>query len=190
MAAKKMRCDTIQCQSFRPVEVVLGKVNFLLPLFSMTDEQAMWRIQTTDDNAAFGHAEIMNHPTQNKWLLYVDGDAAPENVARLRKHLETCPLCALEVAGWKRSAQKLKRRPCPASSRIRRDRNPDPLWVSTHVRWGIAAASVLFVGFAFGRLSATRTHALEQTAAAFHPALRRLKTERSCQILLQNQKIW
>src|SRR5580658_3164080 len=50
-----MRCDTIQCQSFRPVEAVLGKVNFLLPLFSMTDEQAMWRVQTTDDNAAFGH---------------------------------------------------------------------------------------------------------------------------------------
>jgi RNA polymerase sigma-70 factor (ECF subfamily) len=33
----------------------MGKVNFLLPLFSMTDEQAMWRVQTTDDNAAFGH---------------------------------------------------------------------------------------------------------------------------------------
>ena len=50
-----MRCDTIQCQSFRTVEAVLGKVNFLLPLFSMTDEQAMWRVQTTDDDAAFGH---------------------------------------------------------------------------------------------------------------------------------------
>ena len=27
----------------------------LLPLFSMTDEQAMWRVQTTDDHAAFVH---------------------------------------------------------------------------------------------------------------------------------------
>jgi RNA polymerase sigma-70 factor, ECF subfamily len=50
-----MRCDTIQCQSLRPVEAVLGKVNSLLPLFSMSDEQAMWRVQSTDDNAAFGH---------------------------------------------------------------------------------------------------------------------------------------
>ena len=31
----------------------MGKLNFLLPLVSMTDEQAMWRVQTTDDNAAF-----------------------------------------------------------------------------------------------------------------------------------------
>jgi RNA polymerase sigma-70 factor (ECF subfamily) len=33
----------------------MGKLSLLLPLFSMTDEQAMWRVQTTDDNAAFGH---------------------------------------------------------------------------------------------------------------------------------------
>jgi RNA polymerase sigma-70 factor (ECF subfamily) len=33
----------------------MGKLSMLLPLFSMTDEQAMWRVQTTDDNAAFGH---------------------------------------------------------------------------------------------------------------------------------------
>jgi RNA polymerase sigma-70 factor, ECF subfamily len=31
------------------------KLNSLLPLFSMTDEQAMWRVQTTDDHAAFVH---------------------------------------------------------------------------------------------------------------------------------------
>jgi RNA polymerase sigma-70 factor, ECF subfamily len=50
-----MRCETIQCQGLRPVEAVTEKVNFLSPLFSMTDEQAMWRVQTTEDNAAFGH---------------------------------------------------------------------------------------------------------------------------------------
>jgi hypothetical protein len=31
----------------------MGKLSFLLPLSSMTDEQAMWRVQTTDDHAAF-----------------------------------------------------------------------------------------------------------------------------------------
>jgi RNA polymerase sigma-70 factor (ECF subfamily) len=31
----------------------MGKLSFLLPLTPMTDEQAMWRVQTTDDNAAF-----------------------------------------------------------------------------------------------------------------------------------------
>jgi anti-sigma factor RsiW len=108
----------------------------------------------------------MNHPNQNEWLLYIDGKASAENAASLLGHLEQCPVCAAEVAGWKRSAQKLKRMSFPASSQIRRDRNRDPLWVATLLRWGIAAAIVLFVGFAFGRLSATRTHALEQTVAA------------------------
>ena len=108
----------------------------------------------------------MNHPNQNEWLLYLEGEASAENAASLLEHLEQCPMWAAEVAGWKRSAQKLKRMSFPASSQIRRDRNRDPLWVATFLRWGIAAAIVLFVGFAFGRLSATRTQALEQTVAA------------------------
>jgi RNA polymerase sigma-70 factor (ECF subfamily) len=33
----------------------VGKLSLLLPLFSMSDEQAMWRVQTTDDHAAFVH---------------------------------------------------------------------------------------------------------------------------------------
>src|SRR5208282_1522409 len=33
----------------------MGKLSLLLPLFAMTDEQAMWRIQTADDHAAFLH---------------------------------------------------------------------------------------------------------------------------------------
>jgi len=32
----------------------MGKMSFLMPLFSMSDEQAMWRVQMTDDHAAFG----------------------------------------------------------------------------------------------------------------------------------------
>src|SRR6266487_2103173 len=31
----------------------MGRVNFLSSLFSMTDEQAMWRVQTQDDHRAF-----------------------------------------------------------------------------------------------------------------------------------------
>ena len=108
----------------------------------------------------------MNHPPQNEWLLYIDGETSPENAARLLEHLEKCPMCAAEVAGWKRSVQKLKRMPFPTSSRLRRDRRPDPFWASAFVKWGLAAAIVLFVGFAFGRLSVMHTHALEQTVAA------------------------
>jgi len=108
----------------------------------------------------------MNHPNQNEWLLYLDGEASPENVAHLLEHLEQCPMCAAEVAGWKRSVQRLKRMPFPASSQTCLDRHRDPLWGAAFLKWGLAAAIVLFVGFAFGRLSAMHTHALEQTVAA------------------------
>jgi anti-sigma factor RsiW len=108
----------------------------------------------------------MNHPTQDQWLLYVDGDASPENVARLREHLEQCPMCAAEVAGWKRSVQKLKRMPFPSTSQLSPDLRRDPVWATAFLKWGLAAAIVLLVGFAFGRLSAVRPHALEQTVAA------------------------
>src|SRR5881296_429298 len=33
----------------------MARLNFLSSLFSMTDEQAMWRVQTQDDHLAFAH---------------------------------------------------------------------------------------------------------------------------------------
>jgi hypothetical protein len=108
----------------------------------------------------------MNHPTQNEWLLYLDGEASPEDANRLREHLERCPMCSAEFAGWKRSIQKLQRMPFPASSQVRSDRRRAPFWASPILKWGLAAAIVLFVGFAFGRLSAMRAEALKQTVAA------------------------
>jgi hypothetical protein len=108
----------------------------------------------------------MNHPTQNEWLLYLDGEASPEELNRLLKHLEQCPMCAVEVAGWKRSVQKLQRLPFPAPGQVRADRRRGPPRVFSLVKWGLAAAIVLIAGFAFGRLSALRTGSLERRVAA------------------------
>jgi anti-sigma factor RsiW len=108
----------------------------------------------------------MNHPKQNEWLLYLDGEASPEDVKRLLEHLGQCPMCAAEVAGWKRSVQKLQRLPCPAAGQGRPERRREPLRVSSFVKWGLAAAIVLCMGFAFGRLSALRAGSLTQTIAA------------------------
>ncbi len=108
----------------------------------------------------------MNHPTQNEWLLYLDGEASPEELNRLLKHLEQCPMCAVEVAGWKRSAQKLQGLPFPAPGQVRADRRRGAPRIFSLVKWGLAAAIVLFVGFAFGRLSALRTGSLERSVAA------------------------
>jgi hypothetical protein len=108
----------------------------------------------------------MNHPNQNDWLRYLDGEASPADATRLLEHLEQCPMCAAEVAGWRRSVQKLQRLPFPAPSRLRAGRARDPLWASAFLKWGLAAAIVLFAGFAFGRLSALRARASERAVAA------------------------
>src|SRR5208282_5780414 len=107
----------------------------------------------------------MNHPTQNQWLRYLDGEAAPQDVNRLTEHLQQCPMCAAEVSGWKRSVQKLQQMPFPRPGQVRPERRREPLLVGAFVKWGLAAAFVLFVGFAFGRLSDLRADVLEQTVA-------------------------
>src|ERR1700691_955457 len=104
----------------------------------------------------------MNHPTQNEWLLYLDGEASPKDMARLLEHLERCPMCAAEVGGWKRSAQRLQRMSFPAQRRLQHERRGRPLQVSFFVKWGLAAAIVLGMGFAFGRLSALRAASFQQ----------------------------
>lgn len=109
---------------------------------------------------------LMNHPTQNEWLLYIDGEASPKDAARLWEHLEQCPMCAAEVGGWKRSVQRLQRMPFAAPGQVRPDGRGEPLRVFLFVKWGLAAAIVLLVGFAFGRLSALHASSLEQTVAA------------------------
>jgi len=108
----------------------------------------------------------MNHPTQNEWLKYLDGEASPKEVKHLLEHLEQCPMCATELAGWKRSVQKLQRMPFPAPGEVRPGQRRDMTPVFTLVKWGLAAAIVLCAGFAFGRLSAMHSVSLERTVAA------------------------
>lgn len=107
----------------------------------------------------------MNHPTQNEWLNYVDGEASPEDLKRLQDHLEQCPMCATEIAGWKRSVQKLRRLPVPAARQMRAGRSLKALNVYSFIKWGLAAAIVLGVGFGFGRLSVLRAASFQQSVA-------------------------
>jgi hypothetical protein len=110
--------------------------------------------------------KTMNHPTQNEWLNYLDGDASPKEANRLREHLQQCPMCATEIAGWKRSAQKLRHLPFPAPRKARPDRRPEMLRVSPFAKWGLAAAIVLCVGIAFGRQSVLRGGSFQHAVAA------------------------
>jgi hypothetical protein len=121
----------------------------------------------------------MNHPTQTEWLAYLDGETPPEHANRLLEHLRECPECAAEFAAWQRSVKKLQTMSFPQLAK-----HPGSLrWpsglMSPVVKWGIAAAIVLFAGFAFDRLATARARALERTfAAQAHEELRReLRTD-------------
>ena len=88
----------------------------------------------------------MNHPKHEEWVPYLAGEASPETRQRLSGHLQSCPECAAEIAGWQRSIRRLDRWKLP---RLRSSRREWPVF-----KWGIAAAVVLGMGFGIGRWSA------------------------------------
>src|SRR5262245_57169165 len=97
----------------------------------------------------------MNHPTHHELLLFLDGDTPPELIERVTQHLAACPECRLETEGWKRTAQKLQKLSFPIDTptpQPRARRRP----ASQIVKWGLAAAFILFCGIAIGRLSSPK----------------------------------
>jgi hypothetical protein len=95
----------------------------------------------------------MNHPKPEEWLCYLEGETSPEARQRLGKHLECCPECAAELEGWRRSVEKLERWSFPPRSQLRASGQAESAWAGPLVKWGLAAALALFLGFAAGRLS-------------------------------------
>jgi hypothetical protein len=90
----------------------------------------------------------MNHPKREEWAPYVFGEATPEARHRLADHLQDCPECAAEIAGWRQSLDKLDRWKLPRMA-ARPAQGPPPL-----LKWGVAAALVLGAGVGLGRWSA------------------------------------
>ena len=90
----------------------------------------------------------MNHPKREEWPPYIFGETAPAVRQKFAEHLDRCPQCAAEIAGWQRSLKKLDSwtlpGPCARSSR----------GAGSFLKWGIAAALILGAAFGLGRLSA------------------------------------
>ena len=90
----------------------------------------------------------MNHPKREDWTPYLFGEATPEARHKLAEHLQNCPDCAAEIAGWRRSLHKLD------YWRLRRMRARSALGARPLLKWGVAAALVLGAGVGLGRWSA------------------------------------
>lgn len=97
----------------------------------------------------------MNHPNHEEWLPYLDGEASPEAAQRLSEHLTACPQCAAEMEGRRRSIQKLRQLAWPHHRRATQS------WIVPTVKWGVAAAVVLGIGFGLGRFSTPSAKAME-----------------------------
>jgi anti-sigma factor RsiW len=87
----------------------------------------------------------MNHPSDEKWVPYLCGEATPEEQNQLAEHLRDCPQCASLLQSWQRTARKLESLTFPARISCGRVRYEPVL------KWGLAAALVLGLGFALGR---------------------------------------
>ena len=92
----------------------------------------------------------MEHPTYEELLAHLEGPSSSPAARKVANHVENCPECATEIAGWQRTIKKLDRHEWP---------NP---------QWATAAAAVflLAIGFGLGRVSELSNKRLKQTLAA------------------------
>ena len=90
----------------------------------------------------------MNHPKREEWVPYLFGEATPQTRDKLTEHLQNCPDCAAEIAGWRQSLDKLDRWKLPRM-RARPAQGAPPL-----LKWGLAAALLVGAGVGLGRWSA------------------------------------
>jgi anti-sigma factor RsiW len=108
----------------------------------------------------------MNHPKHEEWVPYLAGEASPEMRQRLSGHLQSCPECAAEIAGWQRSIGSLGRWKLPLLRSSRHN------WLEPVSKWGLAAALVLGMGIGIGRWSAPAAPGTASLSAGLESSLK------------------
>jgi len=91
----------------------------------------------------------MTHPTEEQWMSYLYGELERKSQAALAEHLRSCPECRTQVTAWSDAKESLdgwRLSEVPAARA-----NLRPL-----VKWTAAAALLVAVAFATGRLTSTR----------------------------------
>ena len=122
-------------------------------------------MQSKDTNTRTAGA--VNHPDQTEWMAFLYEEIAPAKKKQLSEHLASCAACAKQVQMWRGSMKELDQWVLPAMPQKQRE------WVPV-LKWAVAAAVVLCVGFALGRTASpanaelaslkTRLAQLEQNA--------------------------
>lgn len=91
----------------------------------------------------------MKHPNRDEWVPYIFGEASPDAARTLNQHLSECADCRNQVESWRRTLKRLDAWQIPGRRKARTVARP-------MVRWAIAAAILLGVGFGLGQFSSAR----------------------------------
>lgn len=106
----------------------------------------------------------MTHPTRENWMEYLYGEMAAETRAELDAHLDVCPECKASVDGWRTTLRHLDGWALPERRGVG--------LLAPLVKWGVAAAVVLGLGFGLGRFSSPATIDTGKIRAELLPELR------------------
>ena len=88
----------------------------------------------------------MNHPKNEEWMAYVYGELPKSEKVALAQHLASCGACRKDVAEWQGAMQHLDGWQMPRGHSLRNLLQP-------FLKWGIAAAFAVGLGYGLGRFS-------------------------------------
>jgi hypothetical protein len=101
----------------------------------------------------------MEHPTYEQLLSNIEGAGPGRGDKKIREHLDNCPECAAELAGWQRTIKKLQNAEWSEPAR--------PAFSGAVLKWAAAATIlILAIGFGLGRASEPSAQRLKQTIVA------------------------
>jgi putative zinc finger protein len=101
-------------------------------------------MQTTNETRA-GNPDDMTHPRPEDWMSYLYGELPREEKARFKAHLNGCAGCRIDVKRWQGAMKSLDQWQIATPRRA-----PARMWEPA-LKWGLAAALALGIGFGAGR---------------------------------------
>jgi len=108
----------------------------------------------------------MSHPSREEWMDYLYGELDAARQDGMTGHLDGCEDCRKALSSWRAVMEALD------SWKVRQ-----PLWRAAPtrraLRWAAAAALLLALGYALGRLSAPPRVDIAALANRLEPALRK-----------------